>query len=131
MDLLSYPGGSTVTFKPDRDLKADKSDSNLPVKKSSNEKGKEKEKTKEQLNEERHRYDFLGEEDLTSTKNPKRFELLFPATRHYVENAGISGEEAEKDPVRWSVLLNSLRFLKVLANQFFSLLLFVQSNIYN
>jgi hypothetical protein len=84
-------------------------------KKSSGEKGKASSgtKTKQELDEERHRYDFLGEEDLTPNKNPKRFELLFPATRNYVENAGISGEEAEKNDVTWTVLMNSLRFLKV------------------
>ncbi len=100
-----------MTFKPDRDLRMDKSDSNLLRKKPLNQEpelccGKEKK-------EEKLRYSFLGSDELTPTKNPKRFDLLFPFTRKYTEEAGIVGADAEKDPFTWNVLMNCLRFLKV------------------
>lgn len=103
-----------MTFKPDRDLRMDKSDSNLLRKKPLNqEAGLCSGKTKDETKEEKRRYDFLGPDELTATKNPKRFDLLFPSTRKYTEEAGIVGEDAEKDTLSWNVLMNCLRFLKV------------------
>eukprot|EP00009_Paramoeba_aestuarina_P008863 CAMPEP_0201522044 /NCGR_PEP_ID=MMETSP0161_2-20130828/16424_1 /ASSEMBLY_ACC=CAM_ASM_000251 /TAXON_ID=180227 /ORGANISM="Neoparamoeba aestuarina, Strain SoJaBio B1-5/56/2" /LENGTH=383 /DNA_ID=CAMNT_0047920797 /DNA_START=81 /DNA_END=1229 /DNA_ORIENTATION=- len=86
-----------------------------PKDKEKEEKEEEKEKENKRVagvdEEAKEKYKALSKEDKNSVGNPIRFELLHEKTIQAVQQAGISGEEAEQDPLKWTVLTNSLRFL--------------------
>mmetsp|Transcript_13941 Transcript_13941/g.21696 ORF Transcript_13941/g.21696 Transcript_13941/m.21696 type:complete len:525 (-) Transcript_13941:140-1714(-) len=74
------------------------------------------EKSEEEKREEQElkdRYKALPQHDKNAKGNPNKFALLHPRTQKAIIDAGINGEEAEKDPLHWMALTNSMRFLKI------------------
>tara|TARA_R110002050_G_scaffold212327_2_gene348370 strand:- start:3 stop:896 length:894 start_codon:yes stop_codon:yes gene_type:complete len=117
--LRSSRGGSTSRERKNSSAAASPAIPSSPLavanteKKKEKEKEKEKEKAKQQESPRtmKARYKGLGAELKNEAGNPIRYDLLHESTREEIEAVGI--EVDEKDPVKWSCLLNCLRFLKI------------------